>query len=60
MTGNVIGDLADLTVEICFQETGLVAHGEIFKGIEEGLLHFPDLGIFGEHQRQFLLELQGT
>jgi len=60
VAGNVVGNFADSMGECGVHQTGLVAQGKVLEGVKEGAANFFDGGIFGEHQWQFLLELQST
>ena len=52
------GDLAQRRPEVGLQQAGLVPFGQVLERVEEALAHQRDVGVIGEHQRQFLLEHQ--
>ena len=58
MAGDVIRDLADAGLEVCLQQSFLVALGEVFERIIEGIADLDHIGLIGIHQRQFLFEHQ--
>ena len=58
MAGDVIRDFAQRIGEIGLEEAVLVAGDQVLEGIEHRAANRLDIGVFREHQRQFLFEHQ--